>query len=108
MSTKETTYFGIAIRDVLQDEDGAVEVEISSYMTPTYELPATREELEACHVCKNCDEVRRDHLPDGKCYFAASNFEQKVIAKPLRMHPTKAHADAADPNEDEEVETRQK
>jgi hypothetical protein len=97
MSTKEHS-IGVLIRDVVPDEDGYVEVEVPGWMPP-YNQKATQEELESFQICKNCNEVKRDHMPDGKCYFAASEFVQKITRMP-RVHPTKAHFDAADPNED--------
>lgn len=30
-------------------------------------------------VCANCDEVRKDHLEDGKCAFEATHFVPKRL-----------------------------
>lgn len=40
---------------------------------------AGKESTEPYEVCANCDEVRKDHLDDGKCVFEPTFFVARVF-----------------------------
>lgn len=54
------------------------EDDLAGLFRPVYgNTEATQEEMEACYVCIHCDEVKKDHMPDGACYFSPTQFEAK-------------------------------
>lgn len=81
-------------------KDPAVE-ELPGYLRPVYdEERETAEGLKKYEMCGNCNLARYEHGPGGECLFDSTKFVVKITRRVPRMHPTKAHADAADPNEE--------
>lgn len=47
-----------------------------------------KESTEPYVVCANCDEVRKDHLDDGKCAFDSTFFAARVLVTKVKMGAT--------------------
>lgn len=93
---------GASIRRTEVRKNDLTAEELTSFLRPVYDDgPVPPEELAKYEMCANCNLVRYEHGPNGECLFDSTTFVVKITKKKPRVHPTKAHADAADPCEDD-------